>query len=354
METFHRIRKALFVLAPLCMAALLSTGCEPENGSGTGSTNGGDGELEFISMGTAPSGGAFSPVGIALSETLNDKKGDNNWKVQPKGTKGSQENIRRLQSAELQLALSNSAISHFAVNGGGAWDQKYNIQTIVTIAPNVAMFITKKDSGIETIADLKGKRVVCGPSGAGFEMFIEPILIAHGIGFDDLAKKMNNTQMGAVDNLADGQAHAAFLGGAVPVAAVQRACSELDIHFVPYDESAVETLLSDYPFFQRVTIPAGKYSDLKEDFAGLNVGSMHLITSSDETEERIYQITKTLYENRESIGHPAAKAINPKNAARFTGTPFHPGAQRYYEEIKIWAEADDALSGSGAGSDDTD
>ena len=309
----------------------------------------GCGDQEFVSLGTAPVGGAFAPVGNAIAETLNEYKGENPWKVQAKGTNGSQDNIRQLAEGKLQLALSNAAITYFAVNGGGDWDEKYEMRTVVTIAPNVAMFITPENSGIKTIQDLKGKRVVIGPAGAGFEMFVEPILKAHGVEFSELTV-LNNTQNGAVDMLADSQADAAFLGGAVPTASIQRACSDMDIHFIPFDKMAVEKLSAEYPFFWELTVPGDTYSDLSEDFAAMNVGSMHLITSADYDEERVYQLTKTIWENREDISHPAAKKfINEKNAARFTGTPFHPGAIRFYEEIGIWkGEGGQAATGDAA------
>ena len=146
------------------------------------------GGTSFLSMGTAPIGGTFPIVGDAIAQTLNTHKGDNNWKVQAKGTKGSQANIRGLQKGELQLALSNSAISYFAFRCGSSWDQKYDIRAVVTMAPNVAMFVTKADSGIKSIADLKGKRVVIGPAGAGFEMFVGPILEEHGVKMEDIDK----------------------------------------------------------------------------------------------------------------------------------------------------------------------
>ena len=303
-----------------------------------GCTGNSDGKRQFISMGTAPIGGAFQVVGSALSEVLNEKKGANNWKLQAKGTKGSQENIRRLERNELQLALSNSAISYYAVKGESKWKKKHDIRAIATLAPNVAMFITKQDSGIKRIADLKGKRAVVGPSGAGFDMFVEPILKEHGITYADLRDKLNNNQSGAVDMLADGNADAAFLGGAVPTGSITQACSSHDIYFVPLEAEAKARLVEKYPFFQAITVPADKYSDLTEDYAGLNVGSMHLITSASQEEELIYQITKTIWENRAAIRekHPAGKFINEKNAARFTGTAFHPGAIRFYREIGIF------------------
>ena len=294
---------------------------------------------KFIDIGTAPAGGVFNPVGTALAETLNKNKDDNNWSVTAKGTKGSQENIRKLTSREMQLGMSNSAISYFAYKGEGTWDKKHNIRTVVTIAPNVAMFVTKADSGIKKITDLKGKKVVCGPAGAGFDMFLKPILNAHGVKMSEFEVK-NSTQNGAVDMLADGQADAAFLGGAVPASSLRRACNELDIFFIPFENDAMDKLVKEYDFFWKVEIPKAAYKDLTENYQGLNVGSMHLITSADEDEELVYQITKTIYKNRKSIGHPAAeKFIDlPGNACRMTGTPFHPGAIRFYKEAKIWKE----------------
>ena len=328
----------------LCLAFvfLLPVGCSKDNGDGAGSaSSGGDGgRRQFLSMGTAPVGGAFAVVGQAISEVLNANKGDSNWKMQAKGTKGSQENIRRLAKGDLQLAVSNSAITYFAVRGESGWEQKYDMRALATLAPNVAMFITTADSGIKTIADLKGKRVVIGPAGAGFEMFVEPLLAGHGVRMEDLSP-LNATQSAAVDMLGDGSADAAFLGGAVPTSSISQACSTYDIVFIPFGESERIKLVDDYPFFQPYTIPQDKYPDLTGDYAGLNGGSMHVITSADQDEDLIYEITKLIWENRAAIAdqHPAGKAINEKNVARYTGTEFHPGAIRFYKEAGIWPES---------------
>ncbi len=304
---------------------------------------------QFLSVGTAPVGGAFPVVGGAIAEVLNEQKGDNNWKVQAKGTKGSKANIRGIQDGKLELALSNSAISYFAVRGESGWDKKYDIRAIVTLAPNVAMFITRKETGIKSIAELKGKRVVVGPSGAGFEMFVAPLLKGHGLTYADFSP-LNNTQTGAVDLLADGNADAAFLGGAVPTGSITQACSSHDIVFIPYDAKARTQLVVDYEFFQPFTVTKDKYSDLTEDFESLNVGSMHLITSAGMDDDDAYQLTKTIWEHRADIAskHPAGRAINEKNAARYTGTDFHPGAIRFYREVGIWPKSQDE-PGSGAG-----
>ena len=133
---------------------------------------------QFISIGSAPPGGAFFIVGGALAEVL-DQYGA--WSVTSEGTKGSLESIRRLESGELEIALANSSITYFAVRGEAGWDRPYPMRSLVTMAPNVLLFITPRDSGIETIRDLAGKRIVAGPAGAGWEFFIRPMLAAHGL-----------------------------------------------------------------------------------------------------------------------------------------------------------------------------
>ncbi len=296
-------------------------------------------ERQFLSLGTAPPGGAFFVVGGALSEVVQQHNSAAGWQVTAEATKGTQENIRRLAAGELDFALANAAITYFAVRGEGNWQSPQNVRSVMTLAPNVALFVAPEGAGVEKISDLTGNRVVIGPAGAGFEYFVGPILEAHGLSYDDLSV-LHNTQSGAVDMLADGSAVAAFLGGAVPTASITQASTTQDIMFVPFDPEAVDELLAEFPFFDKVTIPAETYSDQAEPFDGMNVGSMHLITSADADDELVYQVTKTIWENRDQVveRHAAGRAIQAKVVVRDTGTEFHPGSIRFYREIGIWPE----------------
>jgi TRAP transporter TAXI family solute receptor len=302
---------------------------------------------QFLSVGTAPPGGAFFVVGGAIAQVVSNHTGDLNWEVSAEATKGTQENIRRLAKSELEFALANAAISYFAVRGEGAWKGEQPIRVVMTLAPNVALFITPQSSGVKRLSDLKGKRAVVGPAGAGFEYFLEPILAAHGVSYQDFSP-LHNTQAGAVDMLADGSAAAAFLGGAVPTASITRASASQNIFFIPFDDTAKQSLFENYPFFNAVVIPSGTYRGQDEPFHGMNVGAMHLITAANLDAETVYQFTKILYEQRAEVvkTHPAGKAINPKNVVKDTGTPFHPGAIRYYKEIGIWSHPSPAPSKS--------
>jgi TRAP transporter TAXI family solute receptor len=312
----------------LVLAAFLSA-CGGGGPEGTPST--------FLSLGTAPPGGAFFVVGGALAEVLGAHSGELGWTVTAEATKGSQENIRRLETGELDFALSNSAITYFAVRGTEGWERAYAVRSVMTLAPNVALFIAPRGAGVARMADLKGKRVVVGPAGAGFEFFLKPILAAHGVGFSDFTV-LHNTQSAAVDMLADGSAAAAFLGGAIPTASITQAATSQDVAFIPFDEEARQKLAADYVFFQTARIPAGTYRGQEQEFAALDVGSMHLITSADADPERVYRVTRMLYEHRDEVTqkHPAGRSIQPANVVRNVGTEFHPGAVRYYREIGIW------------------
>jgi TRAP transporter TAXI family solute receptor len=293
---------------------------------------------QFLSIGSAPPGGAFFIVGGALADALTEH-GDERWEVTSEATKGTLETIRRLDRGELELGLANSSITYFAVRGEGSWDKPYPMRSLITMAHNVLVFVTPRDSGIETIPDLAGKRVVVGVAGAGWEFFMRPILEAHGLTYDDFTP-LNNTQAGSVDMLADGSADAAFLGGAVPTASIVQATTSSDMLLIPFDEDERLELTERYPFYFDVPIPAGTYRGQDEEFAGLNCGSMHVIVHEDMDEALAYQITKTIYENGDAIAakHPAGRFIRADNAVRDNGTPFHEGAIRYYRDIGIWPD----------------
>lgn len=293
----------------------------------------------YISVGTAPAGGAFFVVGSAIAEVVAGNAPEANWEVTAEATKGTQENIRRIVNGELEFALANAAISYFAVRGEGNWGTEHAIRSVMTLAPNVGLFLTPQSSSIRKIQDFAGKRIVVGPAGAGFEYFLKPILAAHGVTYEDFTP-LNSTYIGAVDLLADGSAAAAFIGGAVPTPAATQASTSQNIFFIPFDEAAKQSLFEEYPFFNAITIPADTYKGQTEPFASMNVGAMHLITAENADENIVYEFTKTVYTNRAEVvkRHGAGKAINPKNVVKDTGTSFHPGAIRFYREIGIWNE----------------
>ena len=320
----HRI---LGSLVPCLLLTVLLAGC------------GGDVDRDYRNIGTAPMGGTFYSIGGALCNVLNDQSEERKWKFIAEATGGSMENIRLIVRGEIQFALSNSSITYFAVRGTEGWDRVQEIRAVMTLQPLVAMFVTRDNPDIRSIADLKNLRVSLGPEGAGFEYFIRPILREYGLTYDDL-DPVYCGQANSVGYLGDGSVKAAFLGGGIPTPSITSAASTMDIRLIPYDEDAKRRLMDKYPFYGEVTVPAGTYKGQTEDYHGMNVGAAHLVTGADVDEELVYQVTRILYEGRENADkkHSALGFIRADNVVRNTGTDFHPGAIRYYKEIGIWPE----------------
>ena len=254
------------LLPSLLVPLLLFVGCSESWSDGSAnSDSASSGKRQFISMGTAPVGGAFPVVGGAICEVLNQHKGTIDWKLSPKGTKGSQENIRRLQQNEFELGMSNAAISYFAVRGEAGWNEKYDIRAIATLAPNVAMFIARADSGIQSIADLKGKRVITGPAGAGFQMFVEPILAEHGVAWDEITS-LNATQSDSVDQLRMARRTPRSWAVRCQPDRSVRLPAPLTCSSFLLTKRARQALIEKYPFFHSATIPGGTYKGLDAGF----------------------------------------------------------------------------------------
>ena len=334
----ERVRRSISPWPSRVLAAALC-GAVAACGGGGGEAGDDAPARRFLSMGTAPPGGAFFVVGSALAEVVNETGGGLGYNVTAEATSGSQENIRRLASGELDFALSNAAITYFAVRGSEGWDRAYPVRSVMTLAPNVALFVTRAGSGITSIAGLRDRRVTVGPAGAGFEYFVGPLIEAHGVTYDDFSP-LNATQQAAVDMLTDGSADATFLGGAVPTASITQAAASMELTFIPFGEEEKQALADEYLFFRPATIPAETYRGQAEPFEGLDVGSMHVVTSAGAPDDLVYNVTKLLWENRALVveKHAAGRAINPANVVRDTGTEFHPGAIRFYEEAGIWPQ----------------
>ena len=348
LEKTMKVTTTYFTIFCLIFALCFTIGCDnkdkqsAENETNENSTEEKKTDTSYINIGTAPSGGVFYQVGAAIAGVVEKNIEGLDWKVTAESTKGSQENIRLLVSddSKTEFAMANAAISYFAVRGERGWKKEHSIRAVMTLAPNIGLFVTTKASGIKSIADLKGKRVVVGPAGAGFEYFLNPVLEAHGVTYDDFSS-LNATYFGAGEMLKNGSANAAFMGGAIPIPAVEDASATLDLFFIPFEPTAIDSLVKEYPFFDKRTVPAEEYEKmLTEPFDSLNVGSMHLITAEQVDEETVYNFTKTVYNNRAEVAkaHKAGKAINEKNVVINVGTPFHPGAIRFYKEIGIWPE----------------
>lgn len=281
---------------------------------------------------TIATGGASGPYNI-IASTLADiytEQYDVNSRTQTTGA--SVENLNLLSDNKVEMAFVMSDALTQALNGEAAFTEPIeNVSQIATLYPNVVQIVATKSSGIRTIEDLRGKRVAVGDQGSGVELNARALLNGHGITYDD----MKVDYLGyaeAADGLTAGTIDAAFLTSGLPNASVLELSQTHDIVLVSVDPEKVATIAEEHPYFISVEIPKDMYGN--EEAIPTAAVPNALVVRSDMSDDDVYELTKTFFENLEKLenAHQAASDISLENAQENLIAPLHPGAKRFYDE----------------------
>ncbi|MGE0705579.1 MAG: TAXI family TRAP transporter solute-binding subunit [Vicinamibacterales bacterium] len=288
-----------------------------------------------LRLGTGRAGTSAAAAGERIATILNAQT-DQSWSVSVESTGGSAENIRKLARGELAFALAKSAVSNAAQAGAAGWERPYSLRTIITLESEIVALVARPGSGIRDVAGVAGKAVVTSPAGGGVDDIVDAILAAHGVAGDDFTP-LNATTPAAIEMLADGSASAAFM--ALTNAELQEEAVESGSVLVPFDDTALGSLIADRPGLQRATIAANTFDGQTADAPALDIGPVQVITSADQDVDLVYRITRFLYEARDQLT-PGFNGggMGGLDAVRSAGIEFHPGAIQYYREIGVWRE----------------
>ncbi|MEW6425560.1 MAG: TAXI family TRAP transporter solute-binding subunit [Bacillota bacterium] len=288
-------------------------------------------ELLFATGGTA---GTYYPLGGAISQIWNEKVKGVHVTVQATGA--SVENMRLLGKKEADLALAMNNIAEDAYKGQGSFKEAIkNFKAVGVVYPEVVQAFVGADSDIKNIAGLKGKKVAVGPTGSGTAVTTEIILKAYGLTYKDI-QPIFATFADAVDQFKDKHIDSAWNVLAVPASAIQDVVTVRKIRFLDIEGPELEKLLKEQPLFSKYEIPANSYQGQDKPVKTVTLQSV-LYVREDLDENLVYELTKTLYEQKDAIGqiHNAGKQIDLKRAVDGVTTPIHPGALKYYQEKGI-------------------
>ena len=196
--------------------------------------------------------------------------------------------------------------------------------------------VALKKSNINSVKDLKGKRVSLDEPGSGTYVDAKLILESNGLSTSDVKAEALKGKA-ATDALRNGKVDAIFVVAGFPTGAIVELASAVDVKLVPIDGAGAKALTSKYGFFSQSPIPSGTYEGVDE-VNTVAVGAQWF-TSVKEDNELIYQITKALW-NKESrklmdVGHAKGKTITPDTALSGVGVPLHPGAEKFYKEAGL-------------------
>lgn len=325
-----KFKKGIVFLLVLAMMATLIVGCGGSNQSG--GEGQGKAETIFINIATGGTAGTYYPLGGAIMEILNQNIEGMNASAASTGA--SVANTNQLNSGEADLAFIQNDIAYYAVSGTEMFAENKieSLRGISTLYPETVQLVTLKKLGINSVADLKGKRVAVGDKGSGVEANARQILNAYGITYDDI-KVQYLSFSEAANGLKDGNIDAAFITAGFPTAAIQDISVQHDVQLISIDDAIRDKLIADYPFYTKITIPAGSYPNQDGDVESIAVKAMLVVTDKMD-EELAYQITKAIYSNLDRLGvaHPVGKTITKDAAKEGMSIPMHPGAEKYFNE----------------------
>jgi hypothetical protein len=286
---------------------------------------------EFINILTGGQSGVYYPLGVAIEKLVAENIADSSPSTQ--STKASVENLNLLQDGkgEIAFALGDSVAFAWEGNEEAGFKGKLDkLRAVGAIYPNYVQIVASKDSGIATLADLKGKRLSVGAPRSGTELNARAILAAAGLTYDDLGKVEYLPFAESVELIKNRQLDATLQSAGLGVASIRDLATSVDIVVVEVPADIVAKVGSPY---LAATIPAGTYQGQDADVATAAVPNF-LVTRADLSDDLVYAMTKAVYDNLDALvaAHAAAKGISLDKAAADLPIPLHPGAERYFRE----------------------
>lgn len=286
---------------------------------------------QFINVLTGGTSGVYYPLGVAIGKLFSDKIPS--VKTQVQATKASVENLNLLEQGrgELGFTLGDSLKAAWEGDTEAGFKGKLTkLRTLAAIYPNYIQIVATAESGIKTLADLKGKTLSVGAPKSGTELNSRAILAAAGMSYKDLGKVEYLPFAESVDLMKNRQLDATLQSAGLGVASLKDLSSSTQINVVSVPKAIVDKI---GPPFVSVTIPANTYTGQKEDVPTAAVVN-YLVTSSAVSDDLAYKMTKLVFESLPELekAHAAGKGIKLEAAAAGSPAPMHPGAIKYFKE----------------------
>jgi hypothetical protein len=295
---------------------------------------------KFATIGTGGVTGVYYPAGGAISRMVNAKSDVYNVRASVESTGGSVFNVNAVVNGDLEFGIVQSDRQYQAINGMAEWEGKATstLRSVFSLHPETITLIASVDSGIQSIEDLRGKRVNIGNPGSGQLQNSIDVLGAFGMSEADVVAE----QVGAVEApglLQDGRIDAFFYTVGHPNGNITEATSgRTRVRIVDISGGPISALVAEMPYYAPAVIPARLYPQAQNQSDITSVGvKATLVTDASVDEEIVYAVTKEVFENLDAFKalHPALQVLTTENMLQGISAPFHPGAVRYFEEAGL-------------------
>lgn len=288
-----------------------------------------------LSVGTGGTGGVYYPMGGGMAAVLS--KYVPGWEATAEVTGASVANLQLIGQGKQDIGFTMADAAHDAVNAQGKFkDRPVEARTLMVLYPNKMHVVTTEGSGIEKVADLKGKRVSVGEPNSGTEVMAMRLLDAAGVGTDFRRERLSVAE--GVNAIKDRKIDALIWVGGLPTAAITDLATTPGITLKLLDHAEYAEQMNEKwgPLYVKGVTPADTYKGQSNDVQNLDVWNL-LVTDAKMSDDMAYTIVKTLFEHKDELiaVHREAQNIKLESQASGSPIPLHPGARKYYEEKGI-------------------
>jgi hypothetical protein len=304
----------------LLLAVLTAPGCAP-----------GD-RPDILALATAGTGGVYYVLGGSIADLWSRELAEHDFVAEVTG--GSVENLSLLLRGDVQVAFSmgTSAYEVFYATGSFSEREPAQVLALTALYPNVLHLVTVEGTGVESLADLVGRRISVGAPGSGTEVAARTLLEGNGISYDDFRPQRLNFNETA-SALRDGNIDAGFLSAGPPTSAIMDLATARPVRLVPIGAAEVANNAVLDPTVGPDVFPPGTYPGLDTEVETLSTPNL-LVVRADMSEELVYDLTRALFAVQPELAnvHPAARHLSAEYTLAVSPIPLHPGAVRYFVE----------------------
>lgn len=330
------MKKIMSFLLITCFSVILIACSSDENTNSEQDSATEDTAPKYVSILGASDGGTFFLLANGMANLFNKELSDSKFTAQT--TSGTNDILKKLNEEDGEIGFAQASMAEAAVKGEGFFEDnpQDNITGVSYMYPNVMHVIVNKKAHINTLEDLKGKKVGVGEPGGGVEVDSQRLMQALELDIESDIKPEHVTGAQGSDMLRNNQLDALIMPGGIGASNTTEILSSKNYEILPVSEEVVNKLIDINGAYFKIDIPANAYPNQEESIATYAEANW-LYAREDLSEDFVYDILKTLYDNQEEmIGvHDSMENLTFDNSQNGNMVELHPGAVKFFEENDV-------------------
>ncbi|MGW0218373.1 TAXI family TRAP transporter solute-binding subunit [Micromonospora chokoriensis] len=286
-----------------------------------------------VGIATGNATGVYYAVGNALAGQLSEATGGKLTGTAAE-TGASVQNVEQLVGGQYDVAFSLFDTAVNAVEGKSSFTAPQPVQALARIYDNYTQVVVRNNSGIKSVADMRGKRISTGSPKSGTEVIANRLLEAAGLdpAKDIRAQRLDLTK--TVEGIKDGSVDGFFWSGGLPTGGLTDLFTTAGDTVTFIDLAPLLPKMAALsPGYQEGTIGRDVYKTAA-DTPTIVVPNV-LLVRKDLDANVACAITRTVFEKRDALAqaNPAAKGISLDRARRTLPVPLHRGADKALKDL---------------------